>query len=246
MIKGIDVSSVQGVVDWHRVKEAGIRFVYLKATEGLAIVDSRYRTNIEGALAAQFDGVGAYHFCKPSLSKNMRSTKEDALAEVRKLAAKCENLGRRVGELPPALDIEIFDGQSPGKVAEWLVTAVAEVKVIWGRDPVMYTGIPMAPALKLAPELASLALWIPAYPQRQDPATKKWSPALGWEVASTRKAPCVAPWTAATVWQFSGGDINMSGNVVPGIDGWTDCNLYLRGEANFLALCNRGTTPAIA
>ena len=33
--QGIDVASDQGQIAWERVKEAGIGFAYLKATEGL-------------------------------------------------------------------------------------------------------------------------------------------------------------------------------------------------------------------
>jgi GH25 family lysozyme M1 (1,4-beta-N-acetylmuramidase) len=239
VIKGIDVSAIQGAIDWAAVKASDVRFVYVKATEGTGGVDSRFKTNVAGAMAAGVDGVGAYHFCKPSLSFGMASAKQDAQAEVAKFATTCNTLGNRAGELPPALDIEIFDGQTPGRVAEWIVTAVDEVRNTWGRSPVIYTGMPMAAALKLAPELASLDLWIPAYPQSKNAATGKWSAAISWESAAKRKPPKVLPWTAPTIWQFSGGDSSIPGNIVAGIKGWVDCNLYLRGNADFAAFCGR-------
>lgn len=241
MIKGIDVSAIQGKIDWAAVKAAGIRFAYVKATEGMGRSDKLHAANVVGAKSAGIEGVGAYHFCKPSLSPGMRSQKEDALAEVRRFAAVCGRLGRCADELPPALDIEIFDGLTPQAVAEWLVTAVSEARSIWGRDPVIYTGKPMAAALKLAPELAAMDLWIPAYPQSKSAATGKWSAAVDWETAAAQKSPVVAPWVAAKVWQFSGGDSSLPGNTVPGIKGWTDCNLYLQSEIQFAAFCNLKT-----
>ena len=40
MIPGIDVSHYQGEIDWQKVKAAGIRFAYLKATQGASFIDS--------------------------------------------------------------------------------------------------------------------------------------------------------------------------------------------------------------
>jgi lysozyme len=239
VIKGIDVSAIQGHVDWVAVKASGIRFVYVKATDGMGGADARHKANVAEAKSAGIEGVGAYHFCRPSFSPGTTSSKQDAQAEVARFATICNTLGNRAGELPPALDIEIFDGQTPGRVAEWIVTAVDEVRKTWGRSPVIYTGIPMAAALKLAPELASLDLWIPAYPQHKNAATGKWSAAISWDSAAKRKPPKVLPWTAPTIWQFSGGDSSIPGNIVAGIKGWVDCNLYLRGNADFSASCGR-------
>jgi GH25 family lysozyme M1 (1,4-beta-N-acetylmuramidase) len=60
-VQGIDVSKYQGDIDWTRVRDAGIRFAYLKVSEGGDHVDDRFYDNWEGAAAA---GVprGAYHF----------------------------------------------------------------------------------------------------------------------------------------------------------------------------------------
>ncbi len=60
-VQGIDISKYQGDIDWHRVRDAGIRFAYLKVSEGGDHVDNRFYENWERAAAA---GVprGAYHF----------------------------------------------------------------------------------------------------------------------------------------------------------------------------------------
>ena len=60
-VTGIDVSHHQGVIDWPRVKSAGVAFAYIKATEGGDFVDPDFRKNWDAAQAA---GVprGAYHF----------------------------------------------------------------------------------------------------------------------------------------------------------------------------------------
>ena len=63
---GIDVSYLQGDIDWNRVKAAGIEFAIIRAgyrgyETGILHEDSHFRTNIENALAAGLD-VGVYYF----------------------------------------------------------------------------------------------------------------------------------------------------------------------------------------
>ena len=52
MIPGIDVSHYQGSIDWAKVKAAGIRFVYVKASQGADFTDPRLFANVAGAAAA--------------------------------------------------------------------------------------------------------------------------------------------------------------------------------------------------
>ena len=67
-IQGIDVSKYQGDVDWQAVSGSGVRFAWIKATEGGDYLDEKFRQNWEASRAA---GVirGAYHFaywCRPA------------------------------------------------------------------------------------------------------------------------------------------------------------------------------------
>ena len=67
-IQGIDVSRWQGEIDWAKVKDAGTRFAFIKATEGGDHVDPNFKRNW---IEAKRHGVprGAYHFvwwCRPA------------------------------------------------------------------------------------------------------------------------------------------------------------------------------------
>jgi Lyzozyme M1 (1,4-beta-N-acetylmuramidase) len=67
-IQGIDVSKYQGDVDWNAVSASGVKFAWIKATEGGDYLDSKFRQNWDLSRAA---GVrrGAYHFvywCRPA------------------------------------------------------------------------------------------------------------------------------------------------------------------------------------
>lgn len=58
---GIDVSHHQGQIDWRRVRQDGISFTYVKATEGGDWTDPRFEMNWRGAGEAGLRR-GAYHF----------------------------------------------------------------------------------------------------------------------------------------------------------------------------------------
>ncbi|MED4726977.1 GH25 family lysozyme [Aneurinibacillus migulanus] len=62
-IKGIDVSHWNGVVDWRKVAADGVKFVFLKASEGTTYVDRTFKTNAVNARANGIH-VGAYHYAK--------------------------------------------------------------------------------------------------------------------------------------------------------------------------------------
>lgn len=63
LIKGIDVSKHQGVINWTKVKDDGVKFALIRAGythyEGGLTVDEKFKQNIEGAAKAGID-VGVY------------------------------------------------------------------------------------------------------------------------------------------------------------------------------------------
>ena len=65
--QGIDVSQVQGVIDWKAARAAGVDFAYIRASQGSDMRDERFAANWAESAAA---GVkrGAYHvfsLCRP-------------------------------------------------------------------------------------------------------------------------------------------------------------------------------------
>ena len=57
-VTGVDVSHHQGRIDWPKVAGSGVRFAYVKATEGGDFIDESFGQNWEQAKAVG----GAYHF----------------------------------------------------------------------------------------------------------------------------------------------------------------------------------------
>ncbi|MET0358760.1 MAG: GH25 family lysozyme, partial [Pararhizobium sp.] len=60
-IHGIDVSKWQGDIDWAAVKQSGVSFAFIKATEGKDVVDTRFEEYWPKARAAGI-AYAPYHF----------------------------------------------------------------------------------------------------------------------------------------------------------------------------------------
>ena len=64
MIYGIDVSHHNEWIDWPKVKAAGVRFAFIKASEGDGYIDPLYEENIHGALQAVSCPARTTSFCR--------------------------------------------------------------------------------------------------------------------------------------------------------------------------------------
>lgn len=92
-IRGIDVSSHNGKIDFKRVKEDGIEFVFIKASEGKSFRDKNFVRNYSGAELAGLP-TGAYHFFRYNV---------DGLEQARNFLTA---IGNRHPELGLAIDVE--------------------------------------------------------------------------------------------------------------------------------------------
>ena len=74
IVEGIDVSHHQGEIDWTKVKNDGIVFAFMKATQGLRFVDPRFKLNWA---ATEKAGIirGAYHFLEADQDGAARSSR---------------------------------------------------------------------------------------------------------------------------------------------------------------------------
>jgi lysozyme len=153
-LSGIDVSHFQGEIDWRAVAAAGVRFAFIKATEGLSDVDPRFAQNWQLSRAAGLLR-GAYHFLHPNL--DARQQAEHFLSVVMLDDAA----------LPPALDVEVTDGVDPAAlqacVETWLETIEAAVRC----KPVVYTD-PWFWRDNVGADLGAYPLWLACYAATPD------------------------------------------------------------------------------
>jgi len=133
---GMDVSSLQGNVDWATAAANGATFAYIKATEATGYVNPYLASQYTGSYAA---GVirGTYHFALPD-----RST---GAAQASYFLSHLGGWSPDGKTLPPMLDMEYNPygatcyGRTPGQLAAWIADFSNTVNAATGRYPTIYT-----------------------------------------------------------------------------------------------------------
>ncbi|RAU84220.1 glycoside hydrolase family 25 protein [Pontibacter arcticus] len=126
-IKGIDVSRWQKEVDWALVKEAEISFAFVKATQADFRLDPYFARNWE---ETKRHGIkrGAYHFYKPEAPIQGQ------------IDLFINTVSLEPGDLPPVLDIEVFDKNiSSEKMRQDIKLWLEAITAHYGVKPIIYT-----------------------------------------------------------------------------------------------------------
>jgi lysozyme len=127
MVLGIDVSAWQRSISWKAIKEAGVEFGWIKATEGTGYVSPTYERHRQAARRHGIP-VGAYHFARPDADDGPLA-EADFFLEV---------AAPEPGDLLPVLDFE-HAGIGPLKLARWAKAWLRRVEKRIGQPPVLYT-----------------------------------------------------------------------------------------------------------
>ncbi|GAA4902208.1 GH25 family lysozyme M1 (1,4-beta-N-acetylmuramidase) [Stackebrandtia albiflava] len=128
---GIDVSHWQGAINWTAVRNAGIEFAWIKATEGTSYRDPQFNNNYPNSYYA---GVirGAYHFARPGASSGA--------VQANFFASNGGAWSADNRTLPGALDLEAgCHGLSQTAMRNWILDFYNTYKARTGRDVVIYT-----------------------------------------------------------------------------------------------------------
>ena len=138
-VRGIDVSSYQGNVNWAAVASAGARFAYVKATEGTTYTNPYFAQQYGGSKAAGLY-TGAYAFARPDANNPVQQA-QYFLAHA--------NFVRDGRTLPPLLDLEWpYSGisgqnscwnQTPAGMVAWISAFVGTVQAATAQPMVIYT-----------------------------------------------------------------------------------------------------------
>ena len=129
-IKGVDVSSYQGDINWNILSSQNISFAFIKATEGSSYVDECFAYNFEQAQKTSL-AVGAYHFF--SYDSEGKTQAENFIRTVVPFE----------GMLPPVIDLEFYgeNEQIPPKRADvetQLKTMLALLEEHYNQKPIIY------------------------------------------------------------------------------------------------------------
>jgi GH25 family lysozyme M1 (1,4-beta-N-acetylmuramidase) len=135
-VSGIDVSSYQGNVNWAFWAARGLKFAYIKATEGSTYRNRYFKSQFNGSRSAGLVR-GAYHFANPGGA----SGKTQAGFFVQNGGS----WSRDGWTLPGVLDIEynpygaVCYGRSKEQMVQWVTDFTREYKRRTTRDAVIYT-----------------------------------------------------------------------------------------------------------
>lgn len=152
-IHGIDISKYNKIIDWNlintEIPEAEhIKFVFIKATEGIDLIDINYKKNWFDVSQTDIRK-GAYHFFVPSKDPVLQAQNFINTVKIKK------------GDLRPVLDFETWGNASYSQntilknVKIWLDI----IESHYGVKPIIYTNKPILSKLKDFP-LGQYPIWI--------------------------------------------------------------------------------------
>ena len=161
-VTGVDISRYQGDVDMAVLKEQGVQFIYIKATEGVGHTDERFAENWAHAKEAGL-ARGAYHFFR---------TSKDPLLQAQNFISA---VTLTHADLPPVLDVEtIHSGCTPEELNRKALTWLKTVEAHYGRKPMVYTNDKFALDILSEDITGHYPLWIARY-NSAPPRTSGWS-----------------------------------------------------------------------
>ncbi|CAN5867258.1 hypothetical protein BH11MYX2_BH11MYX2_36560 [soil metagenome] len=173
-VKGVDVSSYQDNIDWAAVKGDGVKYAFIRVSDGLGSIDSKFDRNWSMS-RAQGITHGVYQYFRPA---------QDPIAQADLLL---EKIGGVVAadELPPVIDVEATGSLSPAEVAAKAKLWVDHVKAATGVTPIVYTGFYFWRDMVGAPAWGGEhPLWHAQY-------------------TTAQCANIASPWTSWAFWQYS-------------------------------------------
>lgn len=259
-IHGTDVSRWQHPndkpIDFVKKYEAGMRFVFIKASDTRETADLlalKYAAMDHYAAQAAGLYTGFYHYAVLPDVTTSDEIKQDALAQAQKVVWRLASMGGYSDrDLPYALDLEnkCVRYSSTGAcqkyatrsaVTLWATTFLASLKEKTGRTPILYSYPAfLESSMVRSSELAQYPLWLAQY--GIDPANPINQPGVkpgGCFVHSWTGANCDSQWT---VWQYS------SCGIAPkyGVPGnRLDLNVFRGTPSSFLELVKGVWKPTV-
>ena len=133
VIRGVDVSHHNGYINWPQLKNEGIAFAYLKATEGLSLIDRSYNSYYIASKESDIKR-GTYHFYTFCLDGAMQAQHFIRHAKVGS------------SDLIPAIDVEHSPSNKYSNDKNYLAKVIDELQKMeqamfdhYGVRPIIYT-----------------------------------------------------------------------------------------------------------
>ncbi len=179
-VAGADTSHYQHnpSLDWQKVAGDGVRFAFLKATEGTTYTDPYFKADWAASAKA---GIyrGAYHFARPSTAAGSAVRQADFFAST---------IGPQNarGTLPPVLDLESTGGLSDSQLINWTSQFLKELAAKTGRDPIIYVSPYFwIDNLNNSSAFHDYPLWVAHYGVSQPKVPGNWPTWSFWQSTSS-------------------------------------------------------------
>ncbi|MFK0115341.1 lysozyme [Streptomyces sp. NPDC090994] len=182
--EGVDVSSHQGDVAWQSLWDSGVKWAYVKATEGTSYINPKYSQQYNGSYDVGMVR-GAYHFGTPDTSGG--GAQADWFVDH---GGAWSADGRT---LPGVLDIEwnpygsACYGKTPAQMVSWIRDFVDRYRARTGRHAVIYTSTSWWKQCTGDADGFGAAnpLWIARYAATPGALPAGWSRYTMWQYTST-------------------------------------------------------------
>ena len=173
-VKIIDVSHWQGAIDWEKVKDDGVKGVFIKATEGTSYVDPKFKENAINAKKAGLK-IGFYHFAHPN---------NDPVKEVEHFLKTIKDFQN---DLPLVLDLENNKGLTKSQVTAFAEKWLNEIIKRTGQTPLFYSYTSFIKSY-IDKSLNKFPLWIAQYTTALKPSSNGiWNEWKVWQYSDSGK-----------------------------------------------------------
>lgn len=163
-LHGIDISRHQGAISWRAVKDMQVKdirfnFVFMKATEGVTMVDPSFKRNWKSCKEMHIPR-GAYHYYLAN-----RSGADQALNFIKTVKLQ-------PGDLPPVVDVEQLRNTKPELMRAELKLFLNMIETHYNTKPIIYSYVDFYEHY-LGKDFDHYPLWIAHYLQRERPRIKR-------------------------------------------------------------------------
>ncbi|MFC4494563.1 lysozyme [Streptomyces ovatisporus] len=183
-VEGVDVSSHNGGVPWSTLYKQGVRFAYVKATEGTSYTNPKFAQQYNGSYKSGMIR-GSYHFALPSNSSGA--------AQANYFVSHGGGWSRDGKTLPGALDLEYNPygsacyGKSAKAMVDWISDFAKTYRARTSRHMVIYTSTTWwkkctGNSTKFS---ATSPLWIPSWGSSVGSLPGGWPFQTFWQYTST-------------------------------------------------------------
>ncbi|MCS6798188.1 MAG: hypothetical protein NZ898_06625 [Myxococcota bacterium] len=173
-LPGIDVSHWQGRIDWDAVAGAGIRFAFIRVSDGTGTMDREFHRNWPEARRV---GIvrGVYQFFRPN---------QDPIAQADLLLDRIGTL--EPDDMSPVIDVEVTGDRTASQIVAAMRAWIDRVEAATRRRVIIYT----APyfwrtSVGNSDAFASNPLWIANWGVRCPDVPEPWSDWAFWQTSDS-------------------------------------------------------------